>query len=160
MRAPLGLKIFLGVVILAVVAAVSYAIILVGSPAGQRLIKFDERRVSDLQNISFSLDRFWEGNEELPATLEELREPQYFVRSIKDPATEELYEYTVVGENRYELCAVFATDSSARHEEPPKPFSASTWEHGVGRVCFQLEAKPSGDRKPREAPVPLPPDSR
>ena len=160
MRAPLGLKIFLGAVIIAVVAAVGYGIFLVGSPAGQRLQRFDEKRVSNLQNISDALDRFWEVNEELPASLEELQGRRYFVPSIKDPATEEPYEYRVVGENRYELCAVFAIDSSRRREEFPKPFSARTWEHGVGRVCFQLEAEGPGDRKPREVPVPLPPGSR
>ena len=65
----MGLKIFVSVVVLVVLAAVVYGFILVGSPASQRVLRFDERRVSDLQSISFALDSYWLRNEQLPEYL-------------------------------------------------------------------------------------------
>ena len=134
----MGLKIFVSVVVLAVLAAVVYGFILVGSPASQRVLRFDERRVSDLQSISFALDSYWVRNEQLPENLEALQDQRYFVRSIQDPETEEPYEYRVLSAVTYELCAVFLAESSLL----PKPsFSEQPWEHGMGRTCFEREVQ-------------------
>ena len=143
--------------ILAVVLAVGYGIYMVGSPEGQRLLKFDARRVSDLQNISQTIDAYWELNEELPGTLDDLQGSRlYFVRSIQDPATQQPYEYRVVDGNQYQLCAVFTTDSSQGEQRVPRPYSAKVWDHGTGRTCFDLEAQATGAGPLREGPVRVP----
>jgi len=137
-----GQRIFLGFVILAVVLTVGYGIYVVGSPGGQRLLKFDARRVSDLQNISQAIDIYWDLNGELPGALKELQGSRsFFIRSIQDPATQQPYEYRAVDGNEYQLCAVFATDSSQRALEVPRPYPAGVWDHGIGRTCFDLEAQ-------------------
>ena len=157
MRNLPGQRIFLGFVILAVVLTVGYGIYVVGSPGGQRLLKFDARRVSDLQNISLAIDIYWDLNEELPGALEELQGSRsFFVQSIQDPATQQPYEYRVVDGNEYQLCAVFATDSSQRALEVPRPYSTQVWDHGTGRTCFDLEAQAPGTGPLREGPVRLP----
>ena len=144
-----GQKIFLGFVILAVVLAVGYGIYLVGSPGGQRLLRFDDARVSDLQNISQTIDIYWGLNEELPAALEDLQGSRlYFVRSIRDPATQQPYEYRVIDGNQYQLCAVFDTDSSQKEQRVPRPRAANVWDHGLGRTCFDLEGQ-----APRTGPL-------
>ena len=144
MRNLPGQRIFLVFVTLAVVLAVGYGIYVVGSPGGQRLLKFDARRVSDLQNISHTIDTYWDLNGELPGALEDLQGPRYYVRFIRDPATQQTYEYRVIAGNQYQLCAVFATDSSQRVERVPRPYSAKVWDHGTGRACFDLEAQAPG----------------
>ncbi|MFQ6026970.1 MAG: hypothetical protein ACE5Q6_05570 [Dehalococcoidia bacterium] len=154
---PLGLKLFVGVVVAVVVAAVGVGIFFSGSPGGQRLVRFDERRVSDLQDISVAINRYWENNEQLPESLENLKVPEYFVRSVRDPATEEPYEYGVLEPSLYQLCAVFQTDVSARRRDFDTPFSQQVWDHGVGRTCFDLEPQSSDHRLPREVPRPTPP---
>ena len=148
----------MGFVILAVASAVGYGIYVVGSPAGQRLLKFDGQRVSDLQSISYALDTYWDQNGELPEALEDLRESRFYnVRSIHDPATNQPYEYRVVAGNLFQLCAVFATDSSRKEQRVPRPFSAKVWDHGTGRVCFDLEAQATEARPLQEAPeMPVP----
>ena len=157
MRNLSGQRIFLGLVTLAVVLVVGYGIYVVGSPAGQRLLKFDARRASDLQIISSNLDHYWELNGELPEALEDLQGPRYYVRSIQDPATQQPYEYRVIDGNQYQLCAVFDTDSSQREQRVPRPYSAKVWDHGTGRACFDLEALSPRADPLREAPaVPLP----
>ena len=157
MRNLPGQRIFLGFVILAVVLAVGYGIYVVGSPGGQRLLKFDARRVADLQNISQTIDTYWELNEELPGALEDLLGSRlYFVRSIQDPASQQPYEYRVIDGNKYQLCAVFATDSSQRDQRVPRPYSAKVWDHGTSRKCFDLEAQAPGTGPLREGPVRVP----
>ena len=144
----------MGFVILAVVLAVGYGIYLVGSPGGQRSQKFDARRVSDLQNISQTIDAYWELNEELPGALQDLQGSRsYYLRSIQDPATREPYEYRVLDGNQYQLCAVFATNSSQKEQRVPRPSSAKFWDHGTGRTCFDLEARAPGSGPLKEGPV-------
>ena len=73
MTMPLGIKIFLSVVIVAVVAAVVYGIYLSGSPLSQRAVRLDRQRVEDLRSISFAVDSYWQINATLPGRLEDLR---------------------------------------------------------------------------------------
>ena len=133
-----GAQIFVILVSVAILAAIIYGFVLVGSPAGQRLIKFDQTRERDLQGIAFAIDLYWERNERVPGSLEGLKSPLFHVSSITDPKTGEQYEYRVLTDVSYELCAVFETESSQAAR--PLPFSAQTWEHGLGRVCFENEA--------------------
>lgn len=160
-KALLGTKVFLATIVIVVAASVGYGIFLLGSPGEQRLIRFDQRRVSDLDNIARTIDAYWETNEELPKSLEDLSDPRYFVRAIEDPDTGETYDYRVLGEAEYELCAVFSTDSTQYAEGYRRRFSTKAWEHGVGEKCFQLEAQspakaPFEEVPSRPAPAPAP----
>lgn len=132
------MKIFVVIVIISIVLAVAYALYLIGTPEQQRTLQFDRTRVSDLAQISSGVSRYWATNEELPKTLEDLREQSsVFIRSVEDPETQEPYEYTIIDENSYELCAVFKTASDS------KIFSQQQWDHGIGRTCFDREAQDS-----------------
>jgi uncharacterized membrane protein YidH (DUF202 family) len=147
-----GMRIFSILVAIIIAAAVVYGLTLVGTPVQQRLIQFDERRVSDLQQITFAIDSYWERNKKLPEVLEDLRDPRYYLQSITDPKTDEGYDYHVISETDYELCAVFETDSSQLIQEFPKAFSEQSWDHGAGRTCFELEV-----RQPLKGePIPVP----
>ena len=142
MALPLGLKILTGVVILAVIAAVGYGIYLAGSPAEQRLMRFDERRISDLRRISSVVNEYWNANKEFPPSLEHLNSPRFSASAVKDPATEEPYEYRPLNEDDeddYELCAVFETDSSQVRYGSGRDSRNRFWEHGVGKTCFSFE---------------------
>jgi len=134
-------KVFLWAVVVAVVLAVGYGFFLTGSPATQRALQFDLRRVSDLQQISFAVDEYWARNQKLPEALEELQDSRYyFVSSLQDPETQEPYEYLVSGEKTYELCAVFSMSST--DDRQFLRFPSKAWEHEEGRVCFSLEIQP------------------
>jgi len=137
-------KIFIWVVIGVMVLAVGYGIFLAGSPATQRSLQSDRLRESNLQQISFAIDESWARNQKLPETLEELQDSRYyFVESIVDPITKEPYEYLVLAEKQYELCATFdlaSADGGAGLRFPSKV--SKVWEHGVGRTCFELEIQP------------------
>ena len=46
-----------------------------GSPFTLRMKRFDERRVSDLQNIQYQIVNFYQRKGELPNRLDELEDP-------------------------------------------------------------------------------------
>ncbi|MBI4122826.1 MAG: hypothetical protein HY458_00480 [Parcubacteria group bacterium] len=136
--------IFLGAIICSVVAAVVYGMLLVGSPAEQRARQFDQRRTSDLQQISSAVQMYWEQQRKLPQGFDDLKQQQFaYIQSVQDPETKVLYEYRVLGEKTYELCAVFATDSSQveAKTKTTTPFSAEQWNHTKGRTCFAREVQ-------------------
>ena len=137
--APVLLGLVIGAIVV-VVATIGYSIYLVGTPGQQRDVRLDERRVDDLRNISQNIDTYFDLNEEMPQSLRDLSGPRFHVRSIEDPDTGLLYEYRVMEGTRYELCAVFTTDSGERRDER-RSFSERIWEHGAGRHCFQMEAR-------------------
>ncbi len=139
-----GLKLFSGFVIACVVLAAGYGFTLVGSPAQRRLIQFDERRASDLQSISFAIDAYWQRNKQLPSSFQDLGDQRYYyIQSVQDPKTGAPYEYRILGDVAYELCAVFETDSTEleHRERFPKPFSEKAWDHEIGRTCFEIEVQ-------------------
>ena len=124
-----------------VVLTIGYAIYLTGTPGQQRDVRLDERRVSDLRDISRNIDTYLELNNAMPASLEELKGPRFYVDSIEDPETGSRYDYKVLEGDRYELCAVFSTDNTVRRRGERRSLSETAWDHGEGRKCFQLEAK-------------------
>ena len=146
MNSPAPLKIFLALAILVVVSSVTYGIFLVGSPGSQRTLKLDERRVSDLTNIARAVDIYWNDSDKLPENLDALQDLRVYIRSAQNPETGEPYEYRVLSEKGYELCAIFTTDSASQNQEFPPAFSERVWEHSTGRVCFGLEAQSTGER--------------
>ena len=140
---PRGLKIFVGAVILLVFLSLVFAFSIMGSPGKQRALQFDQRRVSDIQQISHAINSYWEREGKLPLDFEELKtQPYLYIQSVKDPRTQEFYEYRVLGDKKYELCAVFETDSSEYQQRSrvKTPFTEQVWEHGIGRACFEREA--------------------
>lgn len=132
-------SLFVRLVIGVVVASAAYAVFLVGSPAEQRALQLDQRRVSDLQQIASSLEIYWQRNQKLPKSFDEFKNQDFYVQSIVDPETGVPYEYRVTGEKTYELCAVFARGSYAK--SLVRPF-ADPWEHQSQRACFQREVTP------------------
>jgi len=121
-----------------VVAAIVIGVILLDSPAQERLNRLDDRRVSDLRELSFAVDAYWTREGVLPASLEELSTQEQIVRELADPATGEAYEYRVVDEDSYELCAVFEGDMGTGERDIPYEY---LWYHGSGRQCFKLKAQ-------------------
>ena len=139
-------KVFVKIVIGVVVLAVGYGISLAGSPLKQRAFQFDQRRISDLQNISSAVGTYWRNNEKLPLTFEDLKNQYSYIRSVADPVTQEPYEYIVRSETEYELCAVFETDSSDHGARVSKEPFLDPWKHGIGKTCFKREVQDTAGR--------------
>mgnify|MGYP001814209776 CR=1 FL=1 len=133
-------KVVLAIATAVVLGSIVAGVLLVGGPAEGRIERLDDERVEDLQGIMRAVDRYWKDHEQLPGTLEDLAaDPREQVNTI-DPASAEAYDYAVLDEKTYRLCAVFDGESRSRRRAP-----AGFWSHASGRHCFELEVKPPAD---------------
>ena len=124
--------------LIVVIIVVAIGVGLLDSPAQQRLYRLDERRVSDLRELSFAVDAFWTRTGRLPQSLEELANQEGIVAERRDPETGEPYEYQPGSEGNYELCAIFNSDTDVGERDFPHNYR---WSHDHGRQCFQLAAQ-------------------
>lgn len=136
-----------------VLAAVVSGFFIIGSPASQRLLRFDQEKVNDLQNIQWQLVNFWQSKEKLPDTLAELEDPISSFMVPVDQQTGEEYSYRKISGLKFELCAEFNKESTGLSNineriVKPVPISGgsgiedSNWAHGEGEVCFERTIDP------------------
>ena len=123
------------VLVLAVIVA---AVTLLDSPAQERLNRLDERRMSDLREISTAINVYWTEQGILPSTFDDLADDRGYDAELVDPETGAAYGYRVVDEDSYELCATFVTAEAAVDRDP---YFKGLWHHGIGRQCFTLTAQ-------------------
>lgn len=126
-------------------AAVTAGLVMMGSPTEARNRRLDARRVGDLAQIARGVDVFWSRRAVLPASLDELAAELGSNPPLRDPESGQAYDYRPLDANRYELCAVFATES----EGEPRGANARFWVHGRGLACFAVTAERT-EREPRQ----------
>lgn len=128
----------------AVVISIVVGFLVMGSPGTQREKRFDEYRISDLQNIQYAIANYWQAKQVLPQTLDELNDPIKGMVVPTDPKTGEAYEYSVLTAARtFELCATFSRESDERSISVRYPtMGGETWAHEAGHVCFTRTIDP------------------
>jgi len=127
---------------LAVAAGITLGLLTLGGRGRQRDISADQRRSQDLQNIANAIGaRYRFGERRLPPDLGSLR--TYDARlSLLDPVTNSPYEYRPKGDTQYELCAIFALDSTT--EPSTQPQFGRFYSHPAGKKCFPGDAAQAG----------------
>jgi len=124
----------------AVAVTIAAAIVTMGTPGQQRLVRQDERRERDLIDLKEEIEGWAKRNEALPANLAALARPGVRLRA-SDPFTWQPYEYKVLGERDYRLCAAFDTDSA---DVQRNGGSGRDWRHPRGRHCFDMKLPEPG----------------
>ncbi|MFA6376030.1 MAG: DUF5671 domain-containing protein [Candidatus Paceibacterota bacterium] len=132
----------------AILASIAYGFFLVGSPAKQRDIRFDEQRAGALRQIENSVANYWGQKAALPKDLGELSAIGYDVP--KDPETSWQYEYSVTGTLSFKLCADFKTETPLAavgtnpyyYSQPGLSTAPQNWSHGIGHTCFDTTIDP------------------
>ena len=119
-------------VILVVLAAVIAGLVVSGSPDEQRLLRSDGRRVTDLQQLSRSIERYYRDTEGLPPDLETLLNGWASSGLPLDPETDQDYDYEIESSRTYRLCANYALDSRANRQ-------AEFWSHAGGHQCYSFD---------------------
>lgn len=139
-------KMFAGVTGLLVAAAIVGGFFVVGSPQQERVRRFDERRIQDLQIVQSEIINYWRLKEKLPASVDALRDDIRGFVPPRDPQTDAPYEYAVKSIEGFELCAIFVfSNGGLSGIAPPHAYLAypepyygkGSWDHGVGRTCFE-----------------------
>lgn len=134
-----GNRIAATVAVIAFVIAVGVGLYLAGSPSEQRLARFDKQRIADLVQIRNAINEYWQTNRSLPARVDEDVIGLALPRVPRDPEYDTGYEYEVVGNEAYRLCADFDRESAAY-------LADEFWAHDAGRQCFTFEVSEPADR--------------
>jgi hypothetical protein len=147
--------------ILLVVLAIFFSFKVMGSPMQQRLLRLDDKRVSDLQSLQWQVINYWQQKEKLPENLDALASPLSGYSLPTPPLFEkgEIYEYNMKSKLVFELCATFALPMPQGWQEygggvRPMPFGMGitkdvavsypagygineSWDHEAGYTCFE-----------------------
>jgi hypothetical protein len=129
---------------------------IVGSPAKQRQIRFDERRVGDLQNIQGSVINYWTQKNTLPVKLEDLNDSISGFMPPLDPESSLAYSYEILTPLSFKLCAEFRLASLDKKYGVKNGMSSpavdyykgyyggpsENWSHEAGRQCFDRTIDP------------------
>lgn len=145
---------YLGIVV--TILAIVGGFLIVGSPAHQRDLRYDNERVNDLTNIQWQVLSHWQQKSVLPEKLEELNDSISGYTIPTDPEDSSAYTYNVKGNYSFELCANFGTkseDNSGRGSYARDIAVSSAyplieteninWKHEAGKVCFERKIDPS-----------------
>ncbi|MBI4449827.1 hypothetical protein HY634_02105 [Candidatus Uhrbacteria bacterium] len=135
-----------------VLAAIVAGFMVIGSPFTARRDRLDAQRASDLQNIQAQVVDHWQRTRTLPASLDALTDTISGYAAPRDPETAQPYEFRILTDLRFELCATFRTDVTTRTGRTPKPVrpyrgqydtSLENWTHGAARTCFERTISPA-----------------
>ncbi|HTQ09876.1 MAG TPA: hypothetical protein VMI31_07380 [Fimbriimonadaceae bacterium] len=128
---------------LAVIATLVTAVLVVGSPAEARKRHADDERASDLSTLASSVRSYYTGHKKLPAKLEDCASYTY-EGALTDAETGAPYGYRVLDRDRFQLSAVFETDTSKEVGRTSYyGYTDNIGVHGKGLVWFTLSAKGS-----------------
>lgn len=130
---------------------VIWAFTLIGGPAFNRKLALDKNRLSDLNQLSLDIDRYYSERKQLPESLKDLEKLKNYYgknRNLEDPATKKPYEYKAKDSFSYELCSDFELSSkdAALEEDSWSYGKIRSWKHETGRQCFNFDI-PEGQRK-------------
>lgn len=126
-----------------------------GSPQSQRLLRYDNQKITDLQNIQWQIISYWQMNGTIPASLGEIVNSQPYVVVPKDPQSKVSYEYRGTGMMTFELCAEFNKESMATNQNQYEVAPVGVgygktdviqnynWNHKTGRQCFSRIIDPA-----------------
>lgn len=142
-------KIWRIVALVAVIGSIILGFTVLGSPATQRLMKYDDAKVVDLQNINNEVQNYYSMKGSLPATLSDLANGNYYIVQT-DSQTNKPYEYKKTGDLAYSLCAEFNKTSpeASQANTYMRPIGYISWTHPVGNYCFALIVNPNSFVKP------------
>ncbi len=120
----------------------------VGSPTTARNNRYDNQRVSDLQNMQSQVTYYYQRKQVLPTDSAQLNDPLSGYAVPVDPENGAVYPYKTTGPKSFQLCATFANEDAnsqpGRPEVAPMPVatknvgaSVDYWNHATGQVCFE-----------------------
>ena len=156
-------KILAWILSIVVLASVVAGFFIIGTPAEQRDRRFDEERVGDLRVLQGEIINYWIQKEALPAGLSDLQDSISGFVPPEDPATDLPYEYYVIEDLSFELCAVFETSSKDfgsgyKGEGYVSPYESfqQNWEHEAERTCFERTIDPDFYKEVDRLKQPIP----
>jgi hypothetical protein len=133
----------------------------IGSPQNQRSIRFDQQKISDLQNIQWQIVNYWQQKEVMPTKLTDLVDQLNNSIIPLDRESGKVYEYATGTSTNFKLCADFNKESNEKAY--PSPYGVGggggiavmptkvaiypdgineNWKHPSGHYCFSRYIDP------------------
>jgi len=123
-----------------VIAALLYGFGNIETPEVVRQMRMDENQVTDLQDMQWKIESYFNTNQALPEDI-----ATAYGRLALPVAAEGMpaYEYIVKDETSYELCATFTHPSASAAEKYNLSIVDANfnWEHSSGEWCFTRTVK-------------------
>lgn len=114
--------------------ALIFGFVIADSPTQVRKMKHDSNILRDFNNIRYGIDEHVRNNGALPENLNDMN------RSIRTDGNVSDYEYRIISENEYELCANFETNNE-NNLSMDNDYLNKEWPHEVGYQCFQEKSR-------------------
>lgn len=131
----------IGVICFFVMAVVIYAFNSIGGPIKTRQKKLDETRIQNIQSIKASVENYYFSTGKLPDTLIAINNSQTNLQELKDPESGKPYEYKAAGDNAYQVCANFESDSNSQSAD--NKYSNELFKHPKGYYCLNFNIQKS-----------------
>ncbi len=143
-KKPLPRVYFIGTLVVVLVGIV-FGLFQIERPVEIRLRKQDEVRIRNLQEIENSVSNYVSVRQALPPSLSDL---QIREDATSDPVTKAPYEYRILSNVTYEVCATFETSNKKGDVNDYYGYYGSAWLHDKGRVCFERSVRSFLPNKP------------
>jgi len=129
--------------IIVVLAILTFGFTLAGNPLEQQKLVRDQRRVSDLQQLFYAVQNYYDNATQasLPDNLNEIKSPSYYEWQPLDPLTGQPYVYNKLTDSTFELCADFESANAVNNNLGY--ISDISWSHPAGHYCFTLTVSTS-----------------
>jgi type II secretory pathway pseudopilin PulG len=125
---------------LAAIVAIAAVIasIWLNPPSANRARVLDQKRLGNLAQTENAIKTYYTLHHALPADLNALdgKDNRLMQANWQDPETQRPFDYEIVDDKSYRLCAVFARPS----EKGDNPYGAMARQHNAGRDCFLYTA--------------------
>jgi len=130
-------KLWATVVGVIIIISIILGFSVLGSPQTQRLLRYDNQKVMDLQNLQWQVINYWQMNGSIPSTM---------------PNMPLEMEYKKTGNMTFELCANFNRASMMQPRINSAPLEGpyykggmmpnDIWDHSMGQHCFERTIDP------------------
>lgn len=127
-------KIAMFLLTIIVLGTVVYAFMDGGSPKAAREKRFDDTRTDNIRTIKSSVYSYYSKFRMLPKNLNQARENDTFSKNQEkyiDPESNKEFEYQIVNDTEYKICATFSTNTIVSRTELNMDYA-----HPAGRYCF------------------------
>ncbi len=142
---PKILAVFLSIIVLGSVIA---GFFIIGTPFTQRNRRFDEQRVQNLQMLQNQTLNYWTQKGLLPGEISLLNDSISGFVVPTDPKTNKMYEYRIIDQYAFELCADFEAISDSNSIYSPAKYAMpydsfnQNWNHKAEHTCFNRKIDP------------------
>ena len=119
---------------------------MIGSPVNQQVIRYDETRYNDFQQLKYRIESYYQTNNSLPRSLQDLN---YTGMNLNDPQTNKPYTYTITDTDHYKLCTEFSTTAEEFKKYANSNYYDTPITHSKGYSCIPFTIASSMKPLPR-----------